>query len=159
MTDADVRQNRTPDLSSERLDELEDQWNCEGCIAYDDMLALIAQARRTEQAERDALREHISEARRLLAQYDVSLDEKWDWLDATRQIAQPSDRAHTNDVAPGITMSRTEEMWGASCDWGHCDGKGAGFRWCADLKDWLPVCHTHLAAPHGDAQPTDAGGA
>lgn len=72
MTDADVRQNRTTDLSSERLDELEDQWNCEGCIAYEDMLALIAQARRTEQAERE--RDALRAVAKIIADAGV-----WDW--------------------------------------------------------------------------------
>ena len=76
-----------------------------------------------------------------------------------RALAQPTDALHSNDAAPGITLSRTEEMWGASCDWGHCANIGTGFRWCADLSEWLPVCQVHLTGPHGDAQPTDAGGA
>lgn len=205
MTDADVRQNRTTDLSSERLDELDaaivarmEMFGAAAGFTNDtgtfwEWLALIAQARRTEQAERerDALRKQVkvlkdgvlgilqcgynqfdqsqtcplcngarhdhTDSDCLLAIADRTMIDSA-WVESAA-LAQPTDRAHTNDVAPGITMSRTEEMWGASCDWGHCDGNGAGFRWCADLKDWLPVCYTHLAAPHGDAQPNDAGGA
>ena len=106
----------TSDLSSERLDELEDQWNCEGCIAYDDMLALIAQARRADLAERDlsvaravndALREDVRRAKSecnalrevlsVIATDDPSCEWEWEKLGkhalaaAQAALAQPND--------------------------------------------------------------------
>lgn len=30
-----------------------------------------------------------------------------------------------------------------ACDWGGCDYQAADWRWCDELKCWLPVCNAH----------------
>lgn len=147
------------DLTQERLDELERKYKPNYPAVYIDnktARSLIAMARAKQAAERE--RDVLRDALVTVATHAMTEHSCGD-PDVVAALAQPSDALHSTDAAPGITLSRTEEMWGASCDWGHCDGSGAGFRWCADLSEWLPVCAKHLMAPHGDAQPTDAGGA